>query len=82
MCKGKPSKVIVYVGDEDFNFDPRSKRSIMKTKKLNIEWNNKYNASKLTYLVMYKVDSLICICIIKIQTLLVTLMFSDLKFRI
>ena len=47
MYKRKSSNVIVRVGDEDCNFDPRKKFSIKKTKLLNIEWNNKYNASKI-----------------------------------
>ena len=47
MSKGKTSNVIVRVGDEDFNFDPRSRFSVKKTKTFYIEWNNKYNASKI-----------------------------------
>ena len=47
MSKGKPSNVIVRVGNEYFNFDPRSRFPVKKTKRLNIEWNNKYNASKI-----------------------------------
>ena len=46
MSKRKPSNII-RVGDEDFNFDPRAKFVMRKTKRLNIEWNNKYNASKI-----------------------------------
>ena len=46
MSRGKQSNVIVRVGDEDYNYDPRTRFSIRK-KKLNIEWNNKYNASKI-----------------------------------
>ena len=46
MSKRKPSNVI-HVGDDDFNFDPRGKFAQKKTKKLNIEWNNKYDASKI-----------------------------------
>ena len=47
MSKWKSSNVILRVGDEDFNFDPRAKYSVKKTKRLNIEWNNKYNSSKI-----------------------------------
>ena len=47
MSKGKPSNVIVRVGNEDFNFDPRSRFPVKKTKRLNIEWEKKYNASKI-----------------------------------
>ena len=58
MSKGKTSNVIVRVGDEDFNFDPRSRFSVKKTKRLNIEWYNKYNASKINLLssIQYKFD--------------------------
>ena len=47
MSIGKPSNVIVSVGDEDYHYDPRTRFSIRKTKNLNIEWNNKYDASKI-----------------------------------
>ena len=46
MSKRKPSSVI-RVGDEDFNFDPRGKFAVWKTKRLNIERNNKYNTSEI-----------------------------------
>ena len=47
MSKGKLLNVIARVGDEDYTLDPRSKFSLRKTKKMNIERNNKYNASKI-----------------------------------
>ena len=47
MSKGKSSNVIVRVGNEEYNYDPISRFSISKTNILNIEWNNKYNASKI-----------------------------------
>ena len=47
MSKEKSSNVIVCVGDLDYNFDPRKKFSIKKTKMLNTEWNKKYNAMKI-----------------------------------
>ena len=47
MSKEKSSNVIVFVGDLDYNFDPRKRFAIKKTKTLNTEWNNKYNSSKI-----------------------------------
>ena len=47
MSTGKQSNVIVRVRGEDYNYDPRSRFSVKKTKILNIEWNNKYHASKI-----------------------------------
>ena len=47
MSKEKSSNVIVFVGDLDYNFDPRSRFAKKKTKSLNTEWNNKYNSSKI-----------------------------------
>ena len=47
MSKENSSNVIVCVGDLDYNFDPRKKFSIKKTKMLNTEWNKKYNAMKI-----------------------------------
>ena len=47
MSKEKSSNVIVCVGDEDYNFNPRSRFSKRKTKLLNNEWNRKYNTSKI-----------------------------------
>ena len=40
MSKWK-SLIVMHVGD------PRGKFAVKKTKKMNIEWNNKYNASKI-----------------------------------
>ena len=47
MSKEKSSNVIVYVGDTDYNFDPRGRFSKRHTKSLNTEWNKKYNTSKI-----------------------------------
>ena len=47
MSKEKSSNVIVYVGDTDYNFDPRGRLFKKKTKSLNTEWNKKYNTSKI-----------------------------------
>ena len=47
MSKEKSSNVIVCVGDEDYNFNPRTRFSKRKTKLLNNEWNRKYNTSKI-----------------------------------
>ena len=46
MSKKKPLNVI-YIGDEDFNFGPRKKFAQKKIKELNVDWDNKYNASKI-----------------------------------
>jgi len=47
MSKKKSSNVRVCVGDVDYNFNPRGTLSKKKTKSLNIEWNKKYNTSKI-----------------------------------
>ena len=47
MSKEKSSNIIVCVGDEDYNFNPRTRFSKRKTKSLNNEWNRTYNTSKI-----------------------------------
>ena len=47
MSKEKSSNVIVCVGDDDYNFNPRTRFSKRKTKALNNEWNRKYHTSKI-----------------------------------
>ena len=46
MSKRKPTKR-THIGDGDLSFDTRMKYDKKKIKKLNIEWDNKYNASKI-----------------------------------
>ena len=36
-----------HIGDKDLNFDPRKKYAQKKIKQLNIDSDNKYNASKI-----------------------------------
>ena len=78
ISKRKPTNG-THVGDGDLNFDPRKTFARRKIKRFNIEWDNKYNASKLTYLAVYKINSMRCICMNKKQSFDVMKMFSDLK---